>query len=241
MLLLQLLGQAAFVAASLVLGTKLVRLWQRTRELPELCVGLSFLLGGGLAYIAWSVLAVAAASGADPRKVAPLLLVGLLATCAGAVANGVAIARIYRPGARWTTPLLAALGLVMLGATVGTVVIPPPRSSAAFWTGLVATLPIWTWAAGESFALASTLNRRAKLGLADPLVVSRILFWGASAVIVVAMTSLAFVARLVAGPVQPPAVGVVNALLGMGSALVIWLGFFPPRAFRERLARAYAA
>jgi hypothetical protein len=241
MLALQLLGQAAFVAASLVLGTKLVRLWRRTRELPELCVGLSFLLGGGLAYVAWSVLAIGGATGAAPRMLAPILLVGLLATCAGAIANGVAIARIYRPGARWTAPLLAVLGVVMLAGMAGTIVIPPPRSSAAFWTGLLATVPIWTWAAAESFALARTLNRRAKIGLADPVVVSRILFWGVSAAIVTTMTLLAFVARLLAGPVQPPAVGAVNALLGMGSALVIWLGFFPPRAFRERLARAYAA
>jgi hypothetical protein len=241
LLALQLLGQAAFVVASLVLGTKLVRLWRRTRELPELCVGLSFLLGGALAYVAWSVLAVGGVTGAAPRTLAPVLLVGLLATCAGALANGVAIARIYRPGAQWTAPFLGALALVMLAAMVGTVVIPPPRSSAAFWSGLLATLPIWAWAAGESFALARTLNRRATIGLADPVVVSRILFWGMSAAVVVAMTTLAFVARLLAGPVQPPAVGVVNALFGMTSALVIWLGFFPPRAFRERLARAYAA
>jgi hypothetical protein len=241
MLALQVLGQAAFVVASLVLGTKLVRLWRRTGELPELCVGLSFLLGGGLAYVAWTVIAIGGASGADPLTLAPLLLVGLLATCAGAVANGIAVARIYRPGAHWTKPLLAALSLVMLAATVGTVVIPPPRSGHAFWTGILAIVPLWAWAAGESLALARTLNRRARLGLADPVVVNRILLWGVSGVIVVAMTMVSFVARLLWGPVLPPAAGLANALLGIGAALVIWLGFFPPRAFRERLARAYAA
>jgi hypothetical protein len=241
MVILQLLGQVAYIGASLVVGTKLILLWRRTREFPELGVGLAFVLGGGVAYAAWLVFGVATSAGVPRETLSPVLLLGLFATCMGALANGAAIARIYRPGSRWTAAFLGASGVTMAAGMIVTVAFPPPRSSVGFWTGLLAALPIWTWAAGESFALAQTLHRRAKLGLADPVVVSRIVLWGTCMAIVVAMTVISFVGRLVSGPMMNPAVGAVTALLGVAGALAIWLGFFPPRALRERLAREYGS
>jgi hypothetical protein len=241
MFALQLAGQVAFSGASLVLGAKLLLTWRRTREAPELGIGLAFLLGGGVGYLAWLALAVAGSLGTPPARLAPVMLLGLLATCTGAIANGIGIAKIFRPGARWTAPVLGALALFMAATVVATVALPPERASQVFWAGLLAIIPIYAWAAGEAFALASTLSKRARIGLADPIVVHRIFQWGMSGTIVVVMTSLSFAGRLAYGPVLPPWVSALNAALGMGSALVIWLGFFPPSPIRERLARAYAS
>jgi hypothetical protein len=241
MFLLQLVGQAAFIAASLTLGAKLVLLWRRTREVPELAIGLSFLLGGGVAYLAWLALAVGVARGASAALLGPVLLLGLVCTCLGAIANGVGIARIFRPDARWPLPCLGGLALWMAGAAGVGAVSAPERASVAFWAGILAILPIYGWAAGEALVLARTLHRRARLGLADPVVVNRIAQWGVSGVIVVLMTSFSFASRLLHGPVMPPWVSALNAGLGVVAAAAIWLGFFPPRALRERLATAYAS
>ena len=241
MFLLQLAGQSAFIVASLALGAKLLLLWRRTGEVPELCIGLSFLLGGGVAYLAWFTLAVGAATGASAKLLAPVLMVGLVCTCLGAIANGVGVARIFRPGARWTLPLLCGLAAWM-GIAAGVMLVSPPEAaSAAFWTALLAILPIYGWAAFEALSLARTLQLRARLGLADPVVMHRMAQWGVSGVVVVGMTALSFASRLLHGPVMPPWVGALNAGLGVTAAVAIWLGFFPPRSERARLASAYAS
>jgi hypothetical protein len=241
MVLLQLVGQGAFVAASFLLGWKLLRLWRRTGEAAELGIGLSFLLGGGLGYLAWFALALAAGSGASLEALRAITLGGLACTCLGALANGVGIRRIFRPEADWPLPGLAAIALWMAGGFVYALMSPSERSSISFWCTLLAILPIYGWAAAEAFVLARALHRRARLGLADPVVVNRIAQWGVSGLVVVLMTGLSFASRLVHGPVLPPWVSALNAGLGMLAAAAIWLGFFPPRALRERLARAYAS
>jgi len=43
-----LLGLVAFVAASLVVGGRILWLAAHTKQLPEVCVGLSLVLGGGV-------------------------------------------------------------------------------------------------------------------------------------------------------------------------------------------------
>jgi hypothetical protein len=241
MVVLQLVGQGAFIAASFLLGGRLLRLWQRTGEAAELSIGLSFLLGGGIGYLAWFALALAAGAGASLDVLRAITLGGLACTCLGALANGAGIRRIFRPDAVWPLPGLAGLALWMVGWFVYALVSPPARSSLAFWAALLAIVPIYAWAAGEAWVLARALHRRARLGLADPVVVNRIAQWGVSGGVVVLMTGLSFVSRLVHGPVLPPWVSSLNAVLGLLAAAAIWLGFFPPRALRERLARGYAS
>lgn len=240
MALLQLIGQSAFIVASLVIGGRLLLLWSRTREVPELSIALSFLLGGGLGYISWITLAIAASQGASAPVLGWVTRFGLATTCLGAIANGVGIALIFRPGARWTIPFLGTLALFMAGAFAAAAAASSPESaSSAFWAGLLSILPIYAWAAGEALGMARTLHRRARIGLADPIVVNRIAQWGVSGAVVVLMTSLSFVSRLLHGPILPAWVSALNAAMGLVAAAAIWFGFFPPRAIRERLAAVY--
>lgn len=241
MALLQLVGMGAFVVASLALGAKLLGLWRRTREVPELTLGVAFLLGGGLGYLAFFALLVAASQGAGTRTLVAFLLLGLVCTCLGALAHAVGVASIFRPGARWTTPAIAAVALWVAGAWITGVVGGPERAGHAFWAAVLGVLPLYVWAASEAFVVAHTLHRRARLGLADPVVAHRMAQWGVASSVVVAITLSSFAARLVYGPVMPPWVGTMNALLGLVAAAAIWLGFFPPRAVRARLAAAYGS
>ncbi|HEY8494582.1 MAG TPA: hypothetical protein VIN04_11860 [Myxococcota bacterium] len=237
--LLALVGQVAFIGASLALGVKLIALWRRTRQLPELCVGLSFLLSGGLGYLAWFLLGVAMLHEASPQLRHALAASGLACSGLGAIANGIGNARIFRPGRVWP---LVFVGMLGAGMAVGFgIYVRAASGHASFWIGPLLSLPIFVWGATEALTLWSVLRRRARLGLADPLVVNRTGQWGVASLAVALMVAITVASRLLHGVYPPAWVSAAGSGLCLVAALAIWLGFFPPRAFRERLARAYAA
>lgn len=239
MVALKLVGQGAFVVASLVLALRLLLLWRRTREVPELAIGIAFLFGGGFGYLAWLALGLSVAEGASYELQQKLTLLGLASTCIGAVSLGVGTALIFRPGARWPLVFVGAVAAWMAGAWLLCLTSPPERATVAFWAGALGTMPIYTWMAGESFALARVLHRRARLGMADPMVVNRIAQLGVSGAVVAIVTGLYFVSRLLHGASPPDAVSAVGSGLCTLAAIAIWLGFFPVPSLRERLAKAY--
>ena len=78
------------------MGGRLVRLWTKSRQLPELLIGLSFLLAGGFGGVASTV-------GGELRESAPgaalaLLQVGNLLLHAGVICLVVFVGRVFRPG-----------------------------------------------------------------------------------------------------------------------------------------------
>jgi len=237
---IQLIGQGAFIVASLVLGVRLLLLWRRTKELPELTLGLSFMFGGGLGYVAWFVLGAATEQGADPATLHAIILTGLALTCVGAICNGLGIARIFRAEARWPLAMVASIAAVMAAGWVDYLLLGQGLGRMSFWVAMLAAAPIYVWGGIEAMVLAIALHKRAKLGLADPVIVNRLGQWSLAGWATVLMIGISFVARLAYGPVPVPWPAVLNALLGVVAAAAIWLGFFPPRALRERLVRAYA-
>ncbi len=238
MVVLQLAGQGGFILASFLLGLKLVGLWRRTGEMPELAIGLSFLLGGGLGFLSWFVLAIATLQGAGLQQLHGVSIFGLTMTCSGTLCLGVGQRQIYRPGAAWPWMLIGAVAVVMSVGWVGHLA-GTPGVSKWFWLPIGATLPIYGWGVVEAFLLGRTLHKRARLGLADPAVVNRIVNWGIGGGCVTIMVSLSLLGRLAYGPLFPAALSAFNASLGLVAALAIWLGFFPPAAYLQRVARAY--
>ena len=241
MVVLQFIGQGAFAIASLVLGIKLLALWRRTREVPELGVGLSFLLGGGVGYLSWFVLGFLVMQGSDVAVVRSVVLIGLAASVLGSVANGVGTAAIYRPGRTWPRLYVGAVGVGMVGGWIALARAPIDGEGYEFWFSILLSALIYGWAAGEALLLARVLHRRARLGMADPLVVNRTGQWAVASIAIVGMIVLSFASRLAHGPVAPAWVPATSALLGLGAAASIWLGFFPPQALRRHLGRVYAS
>jgi len=241
MVLLQLIGQGAFIAASLMLGVKLLLLARRTRELPELGIGLAFLLGGGLGYVAWFAIAVATIQGGSPALVHRIAAFGLACSVAGAIWNGVGNVAIFRPGRTWARLYVGALGLAMGAGWVVFCVEEPGSGSMAFWVPVTLATLIYGWGAGESLLLARLLHKRARLGMADPLVVNRAAQWGFANVAIVVLVAISLCGRLVYGVALPAWISALNAGFGLVGATAIWLGFFPTRGLRERLARIYAS
>jgi hypothetical protein len=98
------------------------------------------------------------------------------------------------------------------------------------------------WGAGEAFAYWGSLRRRARLGLADPVLVNRFLMWAVSASAAALGTVIGVGASLATGEAMLalPAVLASSSAFGFVAALGMWLAFAPPRAYVAWIAGARA-
>lgn len=236
---LGLLGVVAFTLASAVVGVRLLLLARRTRQAPELAMGLAFVVS---AAVGFPLLTAASLVGQDPgsQDVArALMTAGTFMTFCGYVGLGIGCWRIYRPAERW--PLLAiALGGAVVLAASATVALAEELTirELAFWPGVCVGALTFSWNAAESFLLHGRLRRRLALGLADPEVVNRVLMWGIGSAAACAMTLHALALRIALGPVIADEQRIVSSGLGLVAAVAIALAFFPPAAYRRRFAAA---
>jgi hypothetical protein len=235
--LLGVLGVVAFALASTVVGGRLLWVARRTREAPELAMGLAFVVSGAIGFpLLIAAQAVQQASG--PNATTHLLMaLGAGFTFSGYVGLGVGCWRIYRPGARWPLAAIAA-GAATVVAASATVALAAELATRerAFWPGVCVGALTFAWNATESFLLHGQLRRRLALGLADPEVVNRVLMWGLGSAAACAMTLHALALRIAAGPLIGDGQRIVSSLLGMIAAVAIALAFFPPAAYRRRFA-----
>ncbi len=173
-----------FVAILLGVGCKLVLLWRRTRQVPEMS------LGFGLVIVALSM-PLSAVGRMPATAMEP---VGRFCFAAGLFVAVVGIAGmvffnywVFRRGRRWAWLLFVAI-CVLLVSTVG-------YMSAMNWQGesvaaikkvmrpgtltLMATLVgCFAWGGVESFRYRAAARRQAALGLGDPVITNRFLLWG---------------------------------------------------------------
>jgi len=238
MAMVQLAGYAAFIVTSLILGTRLVWLWRRTREWPELLIGSAFLLGGGIGYLCWLTLGVLTGSGASSEAIKQVATIGLAATGLGAISNGIGTALIFRPGRSWARAIVIGAGLGIGLCWSQYVGRPAGDAAQQFWRTVSMVSPLYVWGAIEAISLGRMLRRRVRLGLADPLVANRTLLYGVSSAAVVVSIAISYSAQFVYGA-QPPTwtatLASASLLVGAGA---IWLGFFPPASYRARVENA---
>ena len=235
MILIQLSGYAAFIIASLVLGTRLVLLWRRTRELPELTIGLAFWFAGCMGYTAWMILGVLLTSGAPPEQIKLVAVAGLGVTLIGAFFNGLGTMLVFRKGVPWAKAFVALVGFSMLASWGTYVVSPVGASTAMFWMTVVMAAPFYLWGAVESLMLSGVLRKRARLGLADPMVADRSMQFGICSGAVVVGIFISYTAQLVYGAAPPVWTATLASLSLLVGAGAIWLGFFPPASHRARV------
>ena len=112
-------GLLVFLVVSSLVGTRLVLLWLRTRELPELLIGIGVLGIGPLGFGASAIGSLFAAS--HPGVAAPLALLGAAAATAGICSKFLFNWRVYHPGERVAARVALtgiAISLVALAASV---------------------------------------------------------------------------------------------------------------------------
>jgi hypothetical protein len=228
-----------FFGMAVVVGLRLLSLWRKTRQLPELCIGLGIVLISAVG-MPLSVL------GRLPNTVGTrfgnvVFAMGLSLACGGIALLFAFTWRVFRSDAGWArlAMLVASLAMVVLdlgliraasqGSTLSEV-IPRTRPWAV---GIVSMVVLaFAWGGFEALRYFHLLRRRQALGLADPVVTNRFLLWAVAdwTAVVLCGSVAGFLLAGKAVLVDPLALCVI-ALTGTVMSATWYLTFFPPAAY----------
>lgn len=237
MQLLALPGFLAFFFVALWVGLRLLLQWRRTRQLPELLLGLGVL---GIGPIGFGLVMLAAAAGArDPN--APSWLAGLaaIAVAGGSSAKAVFNWKIYHPRSRAVAGLSAA-AIVALAVAIAADGVTTGFAPAAWmqpgWMLVrqLVQIAVLLWGAAEALLWWRRMQRRVRLGIGDPIVASRFLLWAVGAGMAGTGSLVGMLVGLATGrPMNElPALTLVLSLFGLASAIALWLAFATPEWFK---------
>jgi hypothetical protein len=242
-------GNGVFALVEAVVGVRLLFLWRRTRQLPELLAAVGLLLVGGVGY----PLMAAGGVGRLPNGDLSLVAVGLgLASIGlGITALSVFTWKVFRPDRAWGGALslgvLVAGGVICAGSVrtlgLGPADADPVVTCASWWIALRLLFQVWyVWTGIESLGEYARARRRLALGLSDPVVVNRLLLWGAVSVLGL-LNNTAAVALEWQGlsPMYDPSAALLLAANGLGMGALMVLTFMPPRSYVRFISRRAAA
>jgi hypothetical protein len=233
-------GFAVFLFTSLVVGLRLLMVWKRTRQLPELLIAIGILCVGPVGF-GLSVLGQGSA-GSAPLVSRAALALALLSVAVGTVAQYVFNWRVFRPEMRplrilvWLAALSFAGCFAYEGISRGFSV--PQKTDIAFFFRYLTQVGCLFWGAAEALRYWSLMRRRVRLELADPIVANRFLLWAVGIGAAGIGTSIGAAVQLTTGVpgVQLPAVMALSSMLGLTAAVALGLAFLPPPAYTRFIA-----
>jgi hypothetical protein len=235
------LGPAGYLILGLLclLGARLIALAVRTRKLPELWIGLFFMLtapGGGLVLRALELV------GRSPAA-RVMAVVGLCLVALGTVPGYIFTYTVFRPGRRWALGLAVAGSVLCLWgcfAQLGGLSLHIDASGPRM-DFVLARVVCFGWSTYESLRLYFMMKRRLAVGLGDPVVGNRFLLfaWWSTAMGVLPLTHA--LDRLLGGAAgYRLLLTMLPKTLGAFMFVAIFLNFFPPRAYLAWLRRSGA-
>jgi hypothetical protein len=221
---------------------RLLSVWSRTRQLPELLIGLGLLGTGPFGFGLSIVAELMPSEGAS----ALVRLVGIVTVSLACLAFYGFTAKVFRPGATWArlfTGMAAVVFAVLFGLSLqdhwthGADRIDPYVLPRSIVLGIG-----WAWMGIECLRYWGLTRRRAALGLADPVVANRFFLWGVVSIeSVVNVTSSTVLAIRDAGTVSEFSV-LLGGVLGLIGSVALLLAFLPPARYTDWIrARAQAA
>lgn len=230
-------GIGVFFLVGLLVSLRLLRLWRKTRQLPELLAGLGLL---GIGPLGFCVEMGGPALVPGTRLGHLFFVSGVVFEALGFLAVSVFTWRVFRPGAKWARAFPIVLGTGLAVALVGYAQVPFVSGPPDWHIHLDVWLKVTSlsWAAAESLGYWHVTRRRVAIGFADALVSASFLCWG------IALASGAvsylgiYVAILALRPGEQVGAGmeVALSLCGMVSAAALFLAFLPPKAYVRWLA-----
>ena len=226
------IGGLAFILTSLITGARMLMLWNRTRQLPEFVLGAGLFMMGGLGY----PLTLLAEFGAFLPDGARSALVGAnyLNTIFGQILVVFFTIRVFRPTSRWARGSLFVIAGLFAAIFVNHVVTHGVRPVAlggahAPIAQTLLTVLCLGWAGLESFLYYLKLRRRRVIGLADPLLVNRILLWAIGMACAATITGVSAAFTALGIPFNQSTVGILTTgVMGTGCSLSVWFAFFGP-------------
>lgn len=245
MKLFTLIAITIYCCVSLFMAVRLILLARRTRELPELLIGLAFLSGGMFGY-PFSVAAGILRAASMPQAANITYIVAQAGMASAAFFVLLAWRRIFAPEMRGGGALVSGWAVLLLASFIGVVATKGPDSSSTVLTGfswflLISQAGCYGLIAWSGHVHARMLARRCVLGLADPVIANRLLLWGLSNSVVTISYLYTMGASLLiqfGGPnLHDPS---VIAACGLLAACGITLGFFPPRAYEQWIRARFA-
>jgi hypothetical protein len=216
-------------------GIRMGRLYLRSRQLPELCLGICFVLWGCsyMLYAAPSALA-------DDGLIAPLFSMGNVLSSMGTLACAVFIWRVFRDEEGWAarlTGFIAFCLVVGIGVSAwrGELEGASPLVSPWYWLDWLGATTTYAWLATEAFLQATRATQRMALGLCDSMVRNRLRLWS---IVASGWLMLQFVyvfqdITWAATREWPGRSDTFVGLIEIASISIVWLIFFAPSAYRR--------
>lgn len=245
-----LLATLFFVFVSTVVATRLLLLARRTRQKPELFLGLGLL---GTAVLGYGLMIVAAVLRGTEQTHTVATLDRTLHACAQML-HGVGVTMIvifvvstFRPHERWAKALAALLIVALWGGTFGwesqNGFHSLGRGNGFWWLEYAAIWSYPLWMMVESYRFYALMRRRQALGLADPMVTNRFLLWGSASLGTALATwtsSIGFFLpqRHDVMAAWEPFIQIGVATFGLITVTLYYLTFFPPSWYRDRIVAA---
>jgi hypothetical protein len=160
----------------LIVGFRLLRLGQRTGEVPERLLGAMFLFSGA-SYMVYSMVYL---PGLESLWT-PLNFAGRVIYIGAPILLAVFTRQVFRPACPWAVWLVSGIAVLMVGGVGGSALRGDWEgfsiSSAGFWAEWLGYTVPFGWAGTEAFVQYRQAKRRMQLGLCDPLVCNRYLLW----------------------------------------------------------------
>jgi hypothetical protein len=230
-----------FVVLNAITGIRLLWLATRTRELPELALGIGHLLGGSLgwALVMFGYLLMQQHS---PRAGLVLMIAGLFCLNFAVAAIGHFSWRVFNRDSRAAAVVFALFVAVLAVDFVHNGLLAhefaPPTNTFWYWPGCLGRSGVWCWMSLATLLYYRKLRRRLPLGLTDPVTANRMfLFFIASSFIVLFAIVVSGASLLGVWQRYPHFVNTFSSLLGIPSAVCSTLAFVPPRRYTDWIAR----
>lgn len=246
------IAQLASIGSAFWLGGRLLRRARRSGGVPERLLGLHLLLAIGVGSL---LLTIATTSRYGSHPVSPgvilvLAIAGNLATIAGLMAALWFNYHVFHEGqrgGRWVAQVVTTLMVVTFGiyALAGGM-DGSELYGRASWPYCASMVLGDLWLISDALRFRSQLLRRLRLGLAEPLVVDRLLLWSFASLARVALVLIAPATAVVVGSTAALRASLVSpmlcvsALLILGATVSLWLMLAPSAGYRRWVERRYA-
>jgi hypothetical protein len=247
------IAQIASIFSAFWLGGRLLRRAGRGGGAPERLLGLHLLFAIGVGSL---LLTIATTSAYASEPLPPLVhgavtIGGNLATIAGLMAALWFNYRVFHDGqrsGRWVAgvaSLLMWIGFALYVQAGG--MRGADLYGRASWPYVASMVLGDLWLVSDALRFRSQLLRRLAFGLAEPLVVDRLLLWSVASLARVALVLIAPLTSVLVGSTTELRASLVSPMLGLSALLILtatvslWLMLSPSAAYRRWVERRYAS